>query len=143
MALRIARGLFRLWLVLSVLWIGGVGTVTWSNLPSDEWWRNDPIVQRAGPTPNPETIRVQSPDGQVHEFPAGTASDVIERVMKDYWQSQTNKAATAGTFDPAEFAAFKQRAAIQTGVKLALIPPVLMLALGSALGWAFTGFRRS
>jgi hypothetical protein len=29
MALRIARGLFRLWLVLSVLWIGGVGYVTW------------------------------------------------------------------------------------------------------------------
>ena len=25
MALRVARGLFRLWLVLSVLWIGGVG----------------------------------------------------------------------------------------------------------------------
>jgi hypothetical protein len=24
MALRVARGLFRLWLVLSVLWIGGV-----------------------------------------------------------------------------------------------------------------------
>jgi hypothetical protein len=29
MALRVARGLFRLWLVLSVLWIGGVGYVTW------------------------------------------------------------------------------------------------------------------
>jgi hypothetical protein len=28
MALRIARGLFRLWLVLWVLWIGGVGVVT-------------------------------------------------------------------------------------------------------------------
>ena len=28
MALRIARGLFRLWLVLSVLWIGGAGVVT-------------------------------------------------------------------------------------------------------------------
>jgi hypothetical protein len=29
MALRIARGLFRLWLVLSVLWIGGVGIAKW------------------------------------------------------------------------------------------------------------------
>jgi hypothetical protein len=28
MALRIARGLFRLWLILSVLWIGGVGATT-------------------------------------------------------------------------------------------------------------------
>jgi hypothetical protein len=29
MALRVARGLFRLWLVLSVLWISGVAIVTW------------------------------------------------------------------------------------------------------------------
>lgn len=29
MALRVARGLFRLWLVLSVLWIGGVAVETW------------------------------------------------------------------------------------------------------------------
>jgi hypothetical protein len=33
MALRIARGLFRLWLILLVLWIGGVGAVTWWTLP--------------------------------------------------------------------------------------------------------------
>src|SRR5262245_13036990 len=36
MALRIARGLFRLWLVLSVLWIGGVGVVTWWTFPEHE-----------------------------------------------------------------------------------------------------------
>ena len=29
MALRVARGLFRLWLVLSVLWVAGVAFVTW------------------------------------------------------------------------------------------------------------------
>jgi hypothetical protein len=34
MALRIARGMFRLCLVLSVLWIGAVGVVTYSNLPA-------------------------------------------------------------------------------------------------------------
>jgi hypothetical protein len=33
MALRVARGLFRLWLILSVLWVGGVGYVTWSKPP--------------------------------------------------------------------------------------------------------------
>ena len=36
MALRVARGLFRMWLVLSVLWIGGVGYVTWKGFP-DDW----------------------------------------------------------------------------------------------------------
>jgi hypothetical protein len=35
MALRVARGLFRLWLVLSVLWIGGVGVATWWTFPED------------------------------------------------------------------------------------------------------------
>jgi hypothetical protein len=29
MALRVTRGLFRLWLVLTVLWIGCVGTTAW------------------------------------------------------------------------------------------------------------------
>jgi hypothetical protein len=33
MTLRVARGLFRLWLVLSVLWIGGVVIQTWSKPP--------------------------------------------------------------------------------------------------------------
>jgi hypothetical protein len=32
MALRIARGLFRMWLVLSALWIGGVGIHAWRTL---------------------------------------------------------------------------------------------------------------
>jgi cell division septal protein FtsQ len=31
---RVARGLFRLWLVLSVLWIGGVGVVAWQSFPT-------------------------------------------------------------------------------------------------------------
>jgi hypothetical protein len=35
MAVRVARGLFRLWLVLSMLWIGGVGATTWWTLPVD------------------------------------------------------------------------------------------------------------
>jgi hypothetical protein len=33
MALRIVRGLFRLWIVFSVLWIGGVSAVTWWTFP--------------------------------------------------------------------------------------------------------------
>ena len=41
--MRIARGLFRLWLVLSVLWIAGVGIVTWQWLPADKIiWPGDP-----------------------------------------------------------------------------------------------------
>src|SRR5215472_18831951 len=38
MAIRIARGLFRLWIVLSVLWIGCVGAITWGQYVSFEPW---------------------------------------------------------------------------------------------------------
>jgi hypothetical protein len=45
MALRVARGLFRLWMVLSVLWIGGVGVVTWRTFPvMPEWATNLPSI---------------------------------------------------------------------------------------------------
>src|SRR5262245_15704474 len=36
MALRLARGLFRLWLVLTVLWIAGVGVVRWQTFPPED-----------------------------------------------------------------------------------------------------------
>jgi hypothetical protein len=88
MALRIARGFLRLWLVISVLWIGAVGTVAILSLPPP-----DPPLQ-------------------------GT------------------------TFSASEFAAFGARkSAIQTAAEIALIPPVLLLMIGSALGWAIRGFR--
>ena len=43
MALRVARGLFWLWLVLSVLWIGGVAIVTCSTTPVSkfDWEKNE------------------------------------------------------------------------------------------------------
>jgi hypothetical protein len=36
MALRIARGLFRLWIIVSVLWICGVAAMTWWTFPRAE-----------------------------------------------------------------------------------------------------------
>jgi hypothetical protein len=42
MALRIAKGMFRLWLVLSGLWVGGMALETWRELayliPADMRW---------------------------------------------------------------------------------------------------------
>ena len=88
--MRVARGLFRLWLVLSVLWIGGVGVVTWRTFPSDE---------------------------------VGVAwSIVLDPEAPDWALGSAEKAVRFATF-------------------LALIPPAFVLALGSALVWAFRGFR--
>jgi hypothetical protein len=89
MALRVARGLFRLWLVLSVLWIGGVVLAKWSTLISADW---------------------------------GEILNVAPWEEVPPW-------------------IFYQRKAIWSAALLAFVPPALLLAFGSALAWAFRGFR--
>jgi hypothetical protein len=88
MALRIARGLFRLWLVLTVLWIGGVGIYAWWSFPMEvpPW--------------------------------AAFESEVASFVLAE-----------------------DRRSAIWDASLRAFLPPAFVLALGSALMWAFRGFR--
>jgi len=107
MALRVARGLFRLWLVLSVLWIGGVGVVTWRTFPVIPEWATLPSIC---------------------EIPANERSE-------DWDCSWLQRVKAQVVMDK------EQRAAIQSAVVLALVPPAFLLALGSALVWAFRGFR--
>jgi hypothetical protein len=111
---RIARGLFRLWLVLSIAWIVGVGGVTWSWKP---------------------------PFDPSQPFEVVSSS---KRVLSDA-EFQALGAPESPKFNPQEFAAFKLSAqrweTIQTAAEVALIPPTLLLILGSALGWAIRGFR--
>jgi hypothetical protein len=102
MALRVARGLFRLWLVLSVLWFGGVDYVTWRDFPEG--------------LPS------------ICELPANERS-------KDWDCSWFARVKAQLVMDE------DQRAALQSAILLALVPPALVLAFGSALLWAFRGFR--
>jgi hypothetical protein len=104
MAFRVARGLFRLWLVLSVLWVGGVGVVTWRTLPENEL---------------PSMC-----DLPANERPEDFDCSWLQRVK-----------------DQVVFMDKKQRAATQSGILLALVPPAFLLALGSASIWAIRGFR--
>jgi hypothetical protein len=95
--------LFRLWLILSALWIGGVGYVTWQTFPVTPEWA---VVCK---------IPATEPPGDC------TWLDWIKvRLVSDE----------------------EQRAAIQSAILLALVPPVIVLALGSALAWAIRGFRQ-
>jgi hypothetical protein len=102
-ALRVARGLLRLWLVLSVLWIGGVGVVTWRAFPENEL-------------------------PSICDLPAAIRSETYDCS----WLRRVK--------DELVFMDKKQRAAIQNGILLALVPPAITLVLGSALLWAFRGF---
>jgi hypothetical protein len=105
MVLRVARGLFRLWLVLSVLWIGGVGIATWWTFPED-----NPIVR---------DICAKANDAE-------QCAGLLRAAGKNPFEA----------FDPEE-----RRTAIQFASIEAFVPPVFVLALGSALVWAFRGFR--
>jgi hypothetical protein len=79
----------RLWLVLSVLWVAGVGVVTWWTFPSDGL-----------PVSWSEILSPELPPWAVPE-----------------------------------------REAVRFATLLAVLPPALVLAFGSALIWAFRGFR--
>jgi hypothetical protein len=86
MALRVARRLFRLWLVASVLWIGGVGItwpwgLQWTPIGHEVDRLNSYEVDRLNSQAT--KIEVQSPDGMIHQFPVGTAGEVIDRAMKE------------------------------------------------------------
>ena len=81
MAIQVVRKLFRLWLVLSLVWVGGVAFQTWRDIPRDDW------------------------------VPAGIFHPII-------------------------------RVFIEHGVKLAFIPPGIILASGFVFIWAFRRFRR-
>jgi hypothetical protein len=123
MALRITHGLFRLWLVFSVLWVVGVAGVSWSTFPVDDW------VNTSNVTPD---------DFIPDEFAAykacmatGKSSDDCAAVLKP-------------PFDPSKpyrvVRDDERRTAVWFAATLAIVPPILILVLGSALGWAFKGF---
>jgi hypothetical protein len=134
MALRIARGLFRLWLILSVLWIGGVGVVTWWTwtLPAVPFVNgqietgSDGKQYRYDATAN-EWLPVEPPaDREVapRDKPPPSADEVLD--ADKHWARELAEA---------------RRSEILYASAVALVPPAVVLALGSALVWAFRGFR--
>jgi hypothetical protein len=83
MAIQVARGFFRLWLVLSILWVAAVAFQTWRDIPRDDWV----LVDLSRPS-----------DDQI--------------------------AVPAGIFHPVALVV------IERGVKLAFIPPFVVLMCG-------------
>jgi hypothetical protein len=44
-------------------------------------------------------------------------------------------------FDPHEYYIFRRNEDIKAGARIALIPPILVLAIGSGFVWVVRGFR--
>jgi hypothetical protein len=111
MALRVARGLFRLWLILSVLWVGGVAFMAWQLFADID--KFETLATRCDEPGNPFDKKL-------------ACSDPLAA-----------KAAASNT------AAEERRSTIWHTSLLAFLPPAFVLALGSALVWAFSGFAES
>jgi hypothetical protein len=65
------------------------------------------------------SVQMKTADGVIHEFPPETSNEVIYRTIRNYTLLRT----------------------VQTAGPLAFLPPAFVLAFGSALIWAFRGFR--
>jgi len=138
MALRVARRLFRLWLILSVLWFAVVAFIAWERFEYIDYQETrratagwDPSDPRAGLHPNPS-------DPFTKRCPAGLNWPDRERLgcSKPTPEEVTVQKATAS-----EETAEKRQSTIWQLSLLAFLPPAFVLMLGSALVWAFRGFQ--
>lgn len=125
MALRVARGLFRLWFVLSILWIGAVAVMSWSALPVAP-----PERDVATPREDESIYVVVGPDGKEYRIaaPKDATNDLIETIAQIKLGPKIR--CNAAVWD-----------IIESALKLAFIPPIVVLAIGSVFAWAFRGFR--
>lgn len=140
--MRIGRGLFRLWLVLSVFWIAAVGTVvTWQNWPDDDWV---PVAKTEPPQALAPRLRECPSTTPDHPMVVDPVSGKCRPLKFDELPDEAKVPNNALPLEPAPWL-IKEReqraAALKLGVALALVPPVLVLVIGSALGWALKGFR--
>ena len=111
--MRITRGLFRLWVVASVLWMLFVGVMTWQT------W---PVVLKA----SSETVVLENGHAKPPFDPTRPFTD----------------AATGQTW-PDAWTLFKAQRpdAVVKGASIAIAPPLVVFILGMALLWVVRGFR--
>jgi hypothetical protein len=122
--MRVARGLFRLWIVISVIWIGGVVGVTWWIFP-------------------PAELTDQEVDQQPEECHGKSKDECkeIERRLGDLWWDVPFLNEPERRWNAALQYVSKRRSVISFAALAALVPPLVLLILGGAFGWAFRGFR--
>jgi hypothetical protein len=103
-------------LYLTILWVGAIATETWWKWPRDEPRFGTP-VEKSKPGMFDDLIPAP-PSGFVVDKPPFDPSKPYLVVKDD-----------------------ERRTAVQSAIVLAFTPPAFILAFGSALVWAFRGFR--
>jgi hypothetical protein len=109
--MNLRRGLFRLWIVGSALWVLAVAFVSYGNIEEEFEDATSVIFQ---PVPDPEVLK---------RFQEGTLKPVTDPTLIKRLERTPNPWASVG-----------RAAAIALGIPLAI------LALGLSLLWALSGF---
>jgi hypothetical protein len=138
MALRWSRGLFRLWLIASVLWIAAIGVASWRFdwIPSLTRF----VAQTAKPPlddlPDAPWLKEGCPPNWMRDKPGGECSP---KWARDHAET------TKPPFDPTnpyQIVRDTERwDTIRNASMMALIPPPIVLLFGWAVIWALRGFR--
>lgn len=132
--MQVQRGLFRLWLVLSAVWIAAM---IWQFPPAETWanWQSlsrDHAVLAAADAavdecyakhPGPYPLGPPDPD-------AGGRQPITDPCLSQYWDHMPDSESDQRAHDE-----------LTDAFSWTLGPPVAVLVLGLALGWAFSGFR--
>jgi hypothetical protein len=114
------RGLFRIWLVLSCIWVAVVGTMS--------FWAMSSNPNHLGPRPPQECVNAKT---------AEECFAILEKLGKNPFEA-------FGTLDNGPiFYGQPDNAAnkIFPIARLALLPPALVLIIGAGFAWALRGFR--
>lgn len=147
--IRWGRGFFRVWIVLAIVWIGlgtaiSLGTAV------------DPYI-------SPRLAAVPSDTGKVTLYPTyGTVADDVRRLVSEGAMKSTEIAegfsfytTTASSAEGVARATVEAKAAVEdyvasettkarvSAVAWTLLPPLAVLIVGWAIGWAISGFRRN
>jgi len=133
MAIRIARWLIRLWIVLSVLWIGCVGAITWG-----QYVYFEPLFKASGDHSSLTSTFVICEKAKTDK----ECSNLLAAAGKNPFDAYDLKWGVTGWSLPDDVdMKFGGIAWEQLPVVLALVPPAFVLVIGSAFVWAFRGFR--
>ena len=154
MVVNVARGLFRLWLVLCVLWLVAVGLVLWW---TGEWWTIHAISSASELSTEDLTDALSRNLPKIGDIVSGYRFRGGDPSNKTNWQrmpplvGEVVEGYRYKGGDPRDKNSWERvnegllgedrRHFIQTAVLLAFGPPALLLSLGSVLLWAFRGFR--
>ncbi|WP_186007842.1 hypothetical protein [Rhizobium etli] len=159
--MNIQRGLFRLWLVMSLFWVIGVGVVGSGYIKSDkwwkgdEWWEKDPLAflpvrcEDARGTVNVDYEKLDAfePWNQ-YRTPSTACYFTIEKLRAPFpeYKDQSREEISRKLYDRIGWApAFDGDRYEHTKIvsAVATIPPLLLLIIGGLIGWALAGFKSS